>query len=69
MSGAWYAYQEERIGQGRENAKEYLKEHSEVAATVEQQLRHALRLTAVAAESPAGADLKDVLWNAEGQEA
>jgi recombination protein RecA len=26
-SGTWYAYQEDRIGQGRENAKKYLKEH------------------------------------------
>ncbi|MDQ3829203.1 MAG: recombinase RecA, partial [Candidatus Tectomicrobia bacterium] len=29
-SGAWYAYQEERIGQGRENAKKYLKEHADL---------------------------------------
>jgi recombination protein RecA len=55
-SGAWYAYQEDRIGQGRENAKKYLKEHPEVAAELEQQLRQTLGLTRVAAESPAGAD-------------
>ena len=29
-SGAWYAYKDEKIGQGRENAKSYLKEHPEV---------------------------------------
>ena len=55
-SGAWYAYQEDRIGQGRENAKKYLKEHPDVAAAIEQQLRQTLGLTRVAAESPAGAD-------------
>ena len=55
-SGAWYAYQEDRIGQGRENAKKYLKEHPELAAALEQQLRQMLGLTRVAAESPAGVD-------------
>jgi len=52
-SGAWYAYQDDRIGQGRENAKKYLKEHQDVAATIEQQLRQTLGLTRVAAEPPA----------------
>src|SRR5215470_1830889 len=37
-SGAWYAYAGERIGQGRENAKDYLRDHPEVAATVERKL-------------------------------
>jgi recombination protein RecA len=51
-SGAWYAYQEDRIGQGRENAKKYLKEHPDIAAAIEQQLRHMLGLARVAAEPP-----------------
>ncbi len=51
-SGAWYAYQEDRIGQGRENAKKYLKEHPDIAAAIEQQLRQTLGLARVAAESP-----------------
>jgi recombination protein RecA len=55
-SGAWYSYQEDRIGQGRENAKKYLKEHPELADALAQQLRQTLGLTRVAAESPAGAD-------------
>lgn len=29
-SGSWYSYKEERIGQGRENAKQYLKEHTDI---------------------------------------
>lgn len=38
-SGAWYAYQGNKIGQGRENAKNYLKEHPEVLDEVEQKVR------------------------------
>jgi recombination protein RecA len=38
-SGAWYSYGSERIGQGRENAKTYLKEHQEVVAELEKQIR------------------------------
>jgi recombination protein RecA len=34
-SGAWYSYNGERIGQGRENAKQFLKEHPETAEAVE----------------------------------
>jgi recombination protein RecA len=55
-SGAWYAYQEDRIGQGRENAKKYLKEHRDIAAAIEQQLRQTLGLTGVATETQARAD-------------
>jgi recombination protein RecA len=41
-SGAWYAYQGEKIGQGKDNAREYLKEHPEVAAEIEAQIRDKL---------------------------
>ncbi len=34
-SGSWFSYGEERIGQGRENAKQYLTEHSETASEIE----------------------------------
>jgi len=34
-SGAWYAYEKERIGQGRENAKQYLKEHPDILKAIE----------------------------------
>jgi recombination protein RecA len=67
-SGAWYAYQDERIGQGREHAKTYLREHPEVAAELEQQLRQTLGLTRVAAEPPEGANAKDGLWDAKGED-
>lgn len=38
-SGAWYAYEGNKIGQGRENTKQYLKEHPEMLAEVEQKVR------------------------------
>jgi recombination protein RecA len=38
-SGAWYAYNGEKIGQGRENAKIYLKENQAVCEEVEKQVR------------------------------
>jgi recombination protein RecA len=38
-TGAWYAFSGERIGQGRENAKQFLKEHPEVAAAIEAEIR------------------------------
>ena len=38
-SGAWYAYLGEKIGQGRENTKQYLKEHPDVCAEIEAKVR------------------------------
>ena len=40
-SGAWYSYQEERIGQGRENAKIFLKENPNIALSMEDKIRAA----------------------------
>lgn len=41
-SGTWYSFGEERLGQGRENAREYLKEHPELARQIEQRVRQIL---------------------------
>ncbi|HEY6979708.1 recombinase RecA [Reyranella sp.] len=38
-SGSWFSYDGQRIGQGRENAKTYLKEHPEIAQAIEQKVR------------------------------
>ncbi|MBD23106.1 MAG: recombinase RecA [Alphaproteobacteria bacterium] len=38
-SGAWYSYKSDRIGQGRENAKTFLKENSKIAAEIEESIR------------------------------
>jgi recombination protein RecA len=49
-SGAWFSHGDERIGQGRDNAKTYLDEHPEVAASIEAQVRTTLGLPQVASE-------------------
>ncbi|MGE0209962.1 MAG: DNA recombination/repair protein RecA, partial [Lysobacteraceae bacterium] len=38
-AGAWYSYGSERIGQGKDNARQYLKEHPGMAAELESRLR------------------------------
>ncbi len=43
-SGAWYSYGEERLGQGRENAKELFKERPELAQEIERLVREKLAL-------------------------
>ncbi len=41
-SGAWYAYHKDRIGQGKDNAREYLRDHPEIADDIERQVREKL---------------------------
>lgn len=41
-SGAWYSYGDDRIGQGKDNVRGYFKEHPELAAEIEAQLREKL---------------------------
>ena len=38
-AGAWYSYNEERIGQGKDNVRQFLKEHTEMADEIDQRLR------------------------------
>ena len=38
-SGAWYAYEGNKIGQGRENAKSYLKDHPDICEEIEEKVR------------------------------
>lgn len=52
-SGAWYTYNDERIGQGRENAKKYLKEHPELMTDIERKLRLAFGMPVEGAEAAA----------------
>jgi len=47
-SGAWFSYKGERVGQGRENAKQFLKENKDITAKIEAELRKALGLVSVA---------------------
>jgi recombination protein RecA len=44
-SGSWYTYGEQRIGQGRENAKAFLEEHTDVADEIAAKIREALKVS------------------------
>ena len=46
-SGAWYSYKGERIGQGRENAKQFLRENTDVFKKVDTELRKQLGLVRI----------------------
>ncbi len=48
-SGAWFTYGKERIGQGRENAKQFLRDHHDVAGKIEAEIRERAGQVAVAA--------------------
>jgi recombination protein RecA len=52
-SGAWYSYGADRIGQGKDNAREFLKEHPELASEIEAKIRAAAGVTE---EAPALAE-------------
>jgi len=54
-SGAWYSYGSERIGQGRDNVREFLKTNVETAATIEAQIRAKLGLGGGGDSAGAGA--------------
>ena len=49
-SGAWYAYNGDKIGQGRENAKQFLREHPEVMAEAERKVREHYGLQGASAD-------------------
>jgi len=51
-SGAWYSYQQEKIGQGKENVRVYLKENPSIAAVLEQKIRAELLVKKVPASTP-----------------
>jgi len=52
-AGAWYSYGKDRIGQGKDNVREFLKEHTDVAAEIEAKLRDQLLPTRAVVESEA----------------
>ena len=54
-SGAWYSYGKERIGQGKDNTRDYLKDHPEMANEIDAKIRAALGVTAVAGGAAGGA--------------
>ncbi|HPE26637.1 recombinase RecA [Albidovulum sp.] len=58
-SGAWYSYGDERIGQGRENAKQFLRENPDVAHAIEDKIRASHGLDFGAAEDGGGDDVME----------
>lgn len=54
-SGSWFSYGGDRIGQGRENAKGYLEQHPDVAASIDSLIREAYSIPQVASEKLAAA--------------
>src|SRR5256885_9020323 len=44
-SGAWYTYEGDQLGQGKENARQFLMEHADIAQEIERRIREALGLT------------------------
>lgn len=58
-SGAWYSYGKEKIGQGRENAKQYLKEHPEILNEVEFQIRQKYNMVRPEKSGNKGAEPKE----------
>jgi recombination protein RecA len=54
-SGAWYSYEGERLGQGRENSKQFLKENPEIASAIVAEIRNYYQLEGKTAEVEAPA--------------
>ncbi|MBL4902036.1 MAG: recombinase RecA [Desulfocapsa sp.] len=59
-SGSWYSYQDERIGQGRENAKRFLRDHPEMFSDIDQKVRMGFGLV-----DPVGDEKKEETGAAE----
>ncbi|HUX43879.1 MAG TPA: recombinase RecA [Terracidiphilus sp.] len=70
-SGAWYSYAGERIGQGRENTRNFLKENKDVFAKMDAEVRKKLNIGGIPAEVPeapagAAAEAKEVVRSRRG---
>jgi recombination protein RecA len=63
-SGAWYAYQGTRIGQGKENVRQYFEEHPEIAQAVEDNIRSKMLNAAPAIALPL-VETEDMLLESE----
>ncbi|MBN6111372.1 recombinase RecA [Xanthomonas bonasiae] len=61
-AGAWYSYGSERIGQGKDNSRQYLRDNPQVAAKLESELREKFQPTEIA---PSAAEVEDADADAE----
>ena len=53
-SGAWFSYKGERLGQGRENAKQFLKDNSDICRQIDEELRRALNIQIISSVESGG---------------
>jgi len=70
-SGSWFSYGGERLGQGRDNAKQYLREHPEIAQKIEQDIRANLGVglkIPVSEETEEGTELSEESYAGETEE-
>ncbi|HWI49863.1 MAG TPA: recombinase RecA [Rummeliibacillus sp.] len=64
-SGSWYAYEDERLGQGRENAKQFLKENPEISDEIAQKIRVASGIAADEYDVPEESEENPTLFEEE----
>ena len=58
-TGAWYSYKKERIGQGKDNARQFLKDNPEKAREIENQIREAAAVQGGAVETEVAEEVAD----------
>ncbi|MDX1486750.1 MAG: recombinase RecA [Acidiferrobacterales bacterium] len=59
-SGAWYSYNKDRIGQGKDNARQFLREHPEIAAEIESRIRDKLEIGKAVPQEGEAAPVEEV---------
>jgi recombination protein RecA len=60
-SGAWFTYEGEQLGQGKENARAFFKEHADIAAEVDRKIREAVGLTAFEADAERPVEIPEAI--------
>ncbi|MDC6134356.1 recombinase RecA, partial [Burkholderia gladioli] len=60
-AGAWYSYNGDKIGQGKDNAREFLRENPDIALEIENRIRESLGVAAMPQEGAAGQSEAEIL--------
>jgi recombination protein RecA len=68
-SGAWFTYEGDQLGQGKENARTFLKEHPEIALDIERKVREAVGLTAFGEDAEEPVQVPDTINEPAGSPA
>ncbi|MDP9295910.1 MAG: recombinase RecA [Actinomycetota bacterium] len=67
-SGAWFTYEGEQLGQGKENARQFLAEHADIAEEIDRRVREAVGLTAFGEEGSAEIEIPNDVVLTEDEE-